>query len=160
VLAVARQESLFDPAARSPAGAIGLMQLLPGTAESVAREIGEAFSRGRLAQDPSYNLRLGASYLGQQLARFDNEPVLALAAYNAGPRRVTEWLEVNGDPRGSDPYRLIDWIELIPFAETRNYVQRVLEGRTMYRVLLGHPTEPSARAAREPPASPRSKPAT
>jgi soluble lytic murein transglycosylase len=161
VLAVARQESLFDPTARSPAGAIGLMQLLPGTGQSVAREIGEAFSRGRLAQDPSYNLRLGANYLGQQLARFDNEPVLALAAYNAGPRRVTEWLEVNGDPRGGDPYRLIDWIELIPYAETRNYVQRVLEGRTMYRVLLGQPTAPSARAAaREPPASPRSKPAT
>ncbi|MFL5335059.1 MAG: lytic transglycosylase domain-containing protein [Geminicoccaceae bacterium] len=161
VLAVARQESLFDPAARSPVGAIGLMQLMPGTAQSVARELGETFSRGRLAQDPSYNLRLGASYLGQQLARFDNEPVLALAAYNAGPRRVTEWLEVNGDPRGSDPYRLIDWIELIPFAETRNYVQRVLEGRTMYRILLGQPTSASARAAaREPPSSPRSKPAS
>ena len=105
VLAVARQESLFDPAARSPAGALGLMQLMPGTAQSMARELGEPFSRGRLIQDPSFNLRLGASYLGQQLARFDNEPVLALAAYNAGPRRVTEWLEQNGDPRGSDPYR-------------------------------------------------------
>ena len=121
----------------------------------------EAFSRGRLVQDPGYNLRLGAGYLGQQLARFDGEPVLALAAYNAGPRRVTEWLELNGDPRGSDPYRLVDWIELIPFAETRNYVQRVLEGRTMYRILLGQPTTPGVRAAvREPPASPRSKPAT
>ena len=161
VLAVARQESLFDPAARSPAGALGLMQLMPGTAQSMARELGEASSRGRLVQDPGYNLRLGAGYLGQQLARFDGEPVLALAAYNAGPRRVTEWLELNGDPRGSDPYRLVDWIELIPFAETRNYVQRVLEGRTMYRILLGQPTTPGVRAAvREPPASPRSKPAT
>lgn len=161
VLAVARQESLFDPAARSPAGAMGLMQLMPGTAQSMARELGEAFSRGRLIQDPSYNLRLGAGYLGQQLTRFDNEPVLALAAYNAGPRRVTEWLERNGDPRGSDTYRLVDWIELIPFAETRNYVQRVLEGRTMYRVLLGQPTAPTARAsAREPLGSPRTKPAT
>ena len=85
VLAVARQESLFDPAARSPAGALGLMQLMPGTAQSMARELGEPFSRGRLIRDPSFNVRLGAFYLGQQLARFDNEPVLALAAYNAGP---------------------------------------------------------------------------
>jgi soluble lytic murein transglycosylase len=160
VLAVARQESLFDPAARSPAGAIGLMQLMPGTAQSVARELGEAFSRGRLVQDPNYNVRLGTYYLSQQLARFGNEPALALAAYNAGPRRVTQWLEVNGDPRGSDPHRLIDWIELIPFAETRNYVQRILEGRTMYRVILGQPGMPSARAAVGDPASPRSKPAS
>ncbi len=159
VLAVARQESLFDPLARSSAGAMGLMQLMPGTAQTVSRELGEDFTKGRLVRDPDYNVRLGRHYLSMQLARFGNEPVLALAAYNAGPGRVTQWLELNGDPRGSDPYRLVDWIELIPFAETRNYVQRVLEGRSMYRVALGQPALPPARsAAREPPAAPRAKP--
>lgn len=161
VLAVARQESLFDPAARSRAGALGLMQLMPGTAEAMSRELREDFTPRRLTRDPDFNVRLGAFYLGRQLARFDNEPALALAAYNAGPRRVTEWLERNGDPRGSDPYRLIDWIELIPFAETRNYVQRVLEGRGMYRVALGQPAlAPARSAARETPLLPRAKPAS
>ena len=95
------------------------------------------------------------SISGQRLTRFANEPVLALAAYNAGPRRVTEWLALNGDPRGDDPYRLIDWIELIPFAETRNYVQRVLEGRGMYRVALGQPALPPVRSGtRNPSAAP------
>ncbi len=161
VLAVARQESLFDPAARSTAGALGLMQLMPGTAQAMSRELGEDFALRRLTRDPDFNVRLGAFYLGRQLARFDNEPALALAAYNAGPRRVTEWLALNGDPRGTDPHRLIDWIELIPFSETRNYVQRVLEGRGMYRLALGRPALPPARAAaRETPVLPRAKPAS
>ncbi len=161
LLAVARQESLFDPAARSAAGALGLMQLMPATAEAMSRDLGERYTRSRLTRDPDFNVRLGAVYLGQQLARFDNEPVLALAAYNAGPRRVTDWLGQNGDPRGNDPYRLIDWIELIPFAETRNYVQRVLEGRGMYRIALGQPALPPVRSAeRETPLLPRTKPAS
>jgi soluble lytic murein transglycosylase len=161
VLAVSRQESLFDPTAVSSAGAMGLMQLMPGTAQSVSRDLGEAYSRGRLVREPDYNIRLGARYLGQQLARFGDEPALALAAYNAGPRRVTQWLELHGDPRGGDPHRLLDWIELIPFAETRNYVQRVLEGRGMYRIALGQPALPGTRsAARESPAAPRAKPAS
>ena len=161
LLAVARQESLFDPAARSAAGALGLMQLMPATAEAMSRDLGERYTRSRLTRDPDFNVRLGAVYLGQQLARFDNEPVLALAAYNAGPRRVTDWLALNGDPRGNDPYRLIDWIELIPFAETRNYVQRVLEGRGMYRIALGQPALPPVRSAeRETPLLPRTKPAS
>jgi soluble lytic murein transglycosylase len=127
----------------------------------VSRELGEAYGPGRLIRDPDYNIRLGAHYLGQQLVRFGNEPVLALAAYNAGPGRVTKWLELNGDPRGGDLYRLVDWIELIPFAETRNYVQRVLEGRAMYRIALGQPALSAARsAAREGPAAPRAKPAS
>ena len=130
VLAVARQESLFDPAARSSAGAMGADAAHAGHRRRPCRaSSARAIRSGRLVRDPDYNVRLGAHYLGQQLARFGNEPVMALAAYNAGPRRVTQWLELNGDPRGGDPYRLIDWIELIPFAETRNYVQRVLEGR-------------------------------
>ena len=160
VLAVARQESLFDPVARSSAGAMGLMQLMPGTAQIVSRQLGEDYAAWRLVRDPDYNVRLGSYYLGQQLLRFGNEPVLALAAYNAGPGRVTQWLEQNGDPRGNDPYRLVDWIELIPFAETRNYVQRVLEGRSMYRVALGAPALPPARAAAREPPAPRAKPAS
>lgn len=136
-LAVARQESLFDPSAASRAGALGLMQLMPATAEAVARDLGLPYSRTRLTRDPEYNARLGSRYLQRQLARYDDEPALALAAYNAGPGRVARWLDAHGDPRlDRDPYRMIDWIELIPFSETRNYVQRVLEGRGMYRALL------------------------
>ena len=134
-LAVARQESQFDPLAQSPAGAKGLMQLMPGTAKAVARNLGIGYSPSSLTADPDYNIRLGNSYLGQQLERFRGEPTLALAAYNAGPSRVARWLDENGDPRG-DPRRLVDWIERIPFAETRNYVQRVLEGMEVYRTLL------------------------
>ena len=161
VLAVARQESLFDPAVRSRAGAMGLMQLMPGTAQSAARELGLPFAKSRLVSDPDYNVRLGAFYLGSQLARFAGEPALALAASNAGPGRVARWLEANGDPRGNDRYRLIDWIELIPFAETRNYVQRVLEGRGMYRAILAGPAEAPARTAAEVgPVVPRAKPAS
>jgi soluble lytic murein transglycosylase len=114
-----------------------------------------------LVRDPDYNVRLGSWYLGQQLARHGGEAALALAAYNAGPGRVARWIGMNGDPRGADPYRVIDWIELIPFAETRNYVQRVLEGRTMYRAMLAGPKNPPARtAADSSPAVPRAKPAS
>ena len=160
LLAVARQESLFDPAARSPAGALGLMQLMPAHRRRRCHATwASRYTRSRLIHDPDFNVRLGAFYLGQQLARFDNEPVLALAAYNAGPRRVTEWLALNGDPRGNDPYRLIDWIELIPFAETRNYVQRVLEGRGMYRIALGQPAcRQCGRPTRNPSACPGPSP--
>jgi soluble lytic murein transglycosylase len=161
VLAVARQESLFDPLARSPVGAMGLMQLMPATAQAESRELGVPFSKARLVRDPDYNVRLGSRYLGQQLARHGDEAALALAAYNAGPGRVAQWIEMNGDPRGADPYRMIDWIELIPFAETRNYVQRVLEGRTMYRAILAGPRTPPARTAADgSPAVPRAKPAS
>lgn len=162
LLGLARQESLFDPAARSPVGALGLMQLMPGTAEAVARELGLPFQKARLVRDPEYNVRLGALYLRKQLDRYDDEPVLALAAYNAGPSRVSTWLAMHGDPRGADRYRLIDWIEQIPFAETRNYVQRVLEGRGMYRALLSGPRPVQARTASDGdgPLVPRRKPAS
>lgn len=135
LLAVARQESQFDPRAISPAGARGLMQLMPATARVVARELGVAFDPAALLDEPSYNARLGAFYLATQLDRFQ-EPALALAAYNAGPGRVVAWLARNGDPRRADRYALVDWIERIPFSETRNYVQRVLEAVEVYRTLL------------------------
>jgi soluble lytic murein transglycosylase len=136
------------------------MQLMPATAEAVSRDLGLPFSKARLVRDPDYNVRLGSRYLGKQLDRYDDEPALALAAYNAGPSRVSRWLEMHGDPRGRDAYRLIDWIELIPFAETRNYVQRVLEGRGMYRALLAGPKPAPARTAADARPVPRPKPAS
>ena len=159
LMAVARQESMLDPAARSPAGALGLMQLMPDTAADMARALSLPFALRALIADPQLNVRLGSSYLRQQLDRFTGETALALAAYNAGPRRVDAWLALHGDPRGGDRYRLIDWIELIPFAETRNYVQRVLEGQAMYRAILAGPgTAAQPRTADVP--RPRLKPAT
>ena len=134
-LAIARQESEFDAAAASTAGARGLMQLMPATAEHMAESAGVPFVPARLTVDPLYNARLGTEYLARMLARYDGSYVLATAAYNAGPGRVDQWLEQNGDPRdaGVDP---VIWIESIPFTETRNYVMRVLESLHVYRARL------------------------
>ncbi|MDN3567927.1 lytic transglycosylase domain-containing protein [Paeniroseomonas aquatica] len=132
VNAITRQESNFDPEAVSPANARGLMQLLPGTAQQVARRIGAPYAVGLLTQDPGLNMRLGAAYLEQLIGRFGGALPFAIAGYNAGPGRVDEWLGTNGDPRtGAVP--MLDWMELIPFGETRNYVQRVVENMTIYR---------------------------
>ena len=134
-LAIMRQESNFDATIVSPAGARGLMQLMPGTAQLVAKRLGETTSPAALTADPAQNMRLGTTYLADMLAQFSALP-LAVAAYNAGPHRVKSWLVGNGDPRpgASMPTEMIDWIELIPFNETRNYVQRVLENIAIYRV--------------------------
>ena len=134
ILGITRQESGFDPVIRSPAGAMGLMQLMPGTAALVARRVGVNYSSGQLS-DPDYNTRLGAAYLDQMLGTFSGSYVMAIAAYNAGPGRPSEWAGFCGDPRTSnvDP---IDFIECIPFAETRNYVMRVMEGMQVYRARL------------------------
>jgi len=136
LLAIARQESEFDTEAVSPAGARGLMQLMPATAQDVARSLGLGWRPQALTGDPAYNVRLGDAYLGGLLERYGGSYVLAVAAYNAGPSRVVRWLGIYGDPRGGD-VDTIDWIESIPFAETRNYVQRVLEGVAVYRHRLG-----------------------
>ena len=129
--AVARQESEFNPRAISSASARGLMQLLPQTARKTAKSLRIAYRRDRLF-DAWYNMRLGSAYLGQMEEKFRGSYILALAAYNAGPNRVKRWLRQNGDPRNGviDP---IDWIELIPITETRNYVQRVMENLQVYR---------------------------
>jgi len=134
-LAVARQESEFNDGAVSSAGAGGLMQLMPRTAESVANGLGVAYEPRRVGRDGLYNARLGTAYLARMLERYDGSYVLAAAAYNAGPGRVDDWLEANGDPRSGavDP---VLWIENIPFSETRNYVMRVLEGLHVYRARL------------------------
>jgi soluble lytic murein transglycosylase len=134
-LAVARQESRFVRDAVSPAGARGLMQLLPGTARAVARDAGLPVDVGRLTVDPDYNAALGTRYLGGLLDRFD-DTALAAAGYNAGPSRAVAWRTDLGDPRALDRAAWLDWLERIPFAETRNYVQRILEGERVYAELL------------------------
>jgi peptidoglycan lytic transglycosylase len=136
VLAIARQESAFDKAAVSRAGALGLMQLKPETAREITKALGMQFSKERLVADATYSLTLGQAFLDRLLERFGGSYVLAAAAYNAGPARVKQWLDAFGDPRGHaiDP---VDWIESIPYPETRNYVQRVLENLQIYRLRLG-----------------------
>lgn len=133
--ALIRQESMFNPNASSHAGAKGLMQLMPATARGVAKKHNMKYSAAWLTQKPHYNMFLGASYIHELLGRFDNDYVLSIASYNAGPGRVNSWLRLFGDPR--DPkIDVIDWIELIPVYETRNYVQRVMEGVFVYRLRL------------------------
>ncbi|MCA0245234.1 MAG: lytic transglycosylase domain-containing protein [Proteobacteria bacterium] len=131
-LAVTRQESSFNAAAVSSSGALGLMQLLPGTARDVAGRLGVPFIQDRLTRDPAYNVQLGSQYLAEMLQRFGGSYEIALAAYNAGPNRVARWMESMGDPRTSK-IDMVDWIESIPFRETRDYVQRIMEGTAVYR---------------------------
>ena len=134
--AVARQESEFNAAAVSRAGARGLLQLLPATARDMAKKRGVDFSADRLTADPGYNATLGAAFLAEQLRRFEGSYVLAIAGYNAGPRRALEWTKRYGDPRGADLDTVVDWIERIPFTETRSYVQRVMENYQVYKMRL------------------------
>lgn len=134
--AIARQESEFNVGAVSRAGAMGLLQLMPGTARDLAKRSGLPFSKSRLTSDAGYNATLGAAFLGEQLVRFDGSYVLTFAGYNAGPRRAREWVERYGDPRGKDIDTVVDWIERIPYAETRSYVQRVMENYQVYKMRL------------------------
>lgn len=134
-LSIARQETEMNPRAISRAGAKGLMQLMPGTAKKVAGWIGEPYDEGRLLSDWRYNVRLGETYLSRRTAEFGGSYAMAAAAYNAGAGRVSEWVAAFGDPRRKD-VDIIDWIEKIPFEETRNYVQRVMEGLYVYRSRL------------------------
>jgi soluble lytic murein transglycosylase len=135
VLAVSRQESEFNPQAVSNAGARGLMQLMPSTAKMVAKSMHVTYRPAMLTGDPAYSTLLGGRYLRNLLDNFGGSYVLALAAYNAGDVRVRKWMQDWGDPRRPE-VDVIDWIELIPFAETRNYVQRVFEGLQVYRQRL------------------------
>ncbi|NTF06973.1 lytic transglycosylase domain-containing protein [Agrobacterium rubi] len=135
--AIARQESAFNPAAVSPANARGLLQLLPGTAKGVASRHGMDFTQAKLTTDAGYNATLGAHYLGEQIDSFGGSYILTFVAYNAGPKRVPEWIDRYGDPRGKPIDDVVDWIERIPFPETRNYVQRVMENYQIYKTRLG-----------------------
>ncbi len=134
-LAITRQESAFDVKAKSRAGARGLMQLMPRTARITAKKNNYKYKRIYLTSRPAYNVRIGSFYFKEMLNKFNGSYVLALAAYNAGPSRVNRWLKIYGDPRKNeiDP---VTWMELIPISETRNYVQRVIEGIYMYRMLI------------------------
>lgn len=134
--AIARQESEFNVAAVSNAGARGLLQLMPGTAKDVAKKAGLAYSADKLTSDAGYNATLGAAFLGEQLGRFNGSYVLTFAGYNAGPSRADQWIARYGDPRGKDLDTVIDWIERIPFSETRSYVQRVMENYQVYKMRL------------------------
>ncbi|MDB5441088.1 MAG: Lytic transglycosylase catalytic [Caulobacteraceae bacterium] len=140
VHSISRQESNFDPAARSSVGARGMMQFMPSTAQTVARRLGMPYSVDRLT-DAQYNMTLGSAYLGQMIDTFGGSYVMAAAAYNAGPTRLAPWTNICGDPRsmGVDP---LDFIECIPFSETRNYVMRTLETMMVYRARLNGGTTP------------------
>ena len=139
--AIARQESAFNPAAVSPADARGLLQLMPGTARAVAKRHGLAFAPEKLTRDAGYNATLGAHYLGEQIDAFGGSYILTFIAYNAGPKRVPEWIARYGDPRGKPIDEVVDWIERIPFPETRNYVQRIMENYQIYKSRLGQTSD-------------------
>lgn len=130
--ALTRQESEFHQGTVSSAGAVGLMQLLPSTAKEVARAASVKYEKKKLSTDPSYNVSLGSAFLHQLLRSYDGSYIMTLAAYNAGPGRVKQWVAQFGDPRSSkvDP---IDWIERIPFTETRQYVHKIMESAQVYR---------------------------
>jgi soluble lytic murein transglycosylase len=145
VYSVARQESAFDSTAVSSAGAKGLMQMVLSTAKRTAQRAGVAFDQKRLLTDAAFNAQLAARHLGELLAEQKGSYILTFAAYNAGGKHVKEWLDAYGDPRkpGVDP---VDWVERIPFTETRNYVQRVIENLGVYQVRFGESEAASADA--------------
>jgi soluble lytic murein transglycosylase len=136
VYSIVRQESWFNPKSISSAKAMGLMQVTPPAGRHVAKKFNVAFDQKRLLSDQSYNVQLGSAELGEVIKDYRGSYIMAFAAYNAGRGRVKEWVERFGDPRDPrvDP---IDWVERIPFSETRNYVQRVMENVQVYRVRFG-----------------------
>ncbi len=132
IYAITRQESEFNPKASSTAGAQGYMQLMPKTAKSMAKKLKIKHNKNWLTHHPEHNITLGSAYLESLMTRYDGNLILSAAAYNAGPSNVSKWIKMFGDPRSSD-IDPIDWNELIPFSETRNYVQRVSEAEFIYR---------------------------
>lgn len=138
VHAIIRQESSFDTKAKSPAGAMGLMQLMPVVAKNLSRQLRITYKPEWLINRPEFNVTMGRLLLQQKIKTYDQNYTLAIAAYNAGPSRVNEWIADYGDPRKGE-IELVDWIELIPFSETRGYVHRVLENLVVYRYLLNGP---------------------
>jgi soluble lytic murein transglycosylase len=135
ILSIIRQESEFDLKANSHAGAKGLMQLMPYTAKLVAKQAKLPYTKSRLTTDPEYNINLGSHYIAGLIQQYDGAYPFAIAAYNAGPNRVKYWKKLNKDPQKKQ-INYVDWVELIKFRETRNYVQRVLENYNVYRYVL------------------------
>ena len=140
-LSIVRRESEFDPSVMSGVGARGLMQVMPGTAQEVAGKLAIDFDNGRLLSDPVYNATIGKAYLAELIETFGHNYVLVSAAYNAGPSRPIRWMSERGDPR-SDEVDVVEWIESIPFRETRNYVMRVMESLPVYRARLTGQVQP------------------
>jgi soluble lytic murein transglycosylase len=135
ILSLIRQESEFDMSANSHAGAQGLMQLMPNTAKLVSKQAKLPYSKSRLTTDPEYNINLGSHYIAGLILQYDGAYPFATAAYNAGPKRVKHWKKINKNPQKKQ-IDFVDWVELIPFKETRNYVQRVMENYNVYRYIL------------------------
>jgi soluble lytic murein transglycosylase-like protein len=135
VNAIIKPESNFVVTAVSPAGALGLMQLMPGTAAATARSAGVNVDLRTVAYNPTVNVAIGSRYFGDLLTRYSNNIMLAAAGYNAGPVRVDNWLGRFGDPRGGQSVDPTDWVELIPIKETRNYVKRVVSSYVTYSTL-------------------------
>ena len=135
ILSIIRQESEFDLSANSHAGAKGLMQLMPYTAKLVSKQAKLPYTKSRLTSDPEYNIKLGSHYIAGLILNYDGSYPFSIAAYNAGPNRVKYWKKINKDPQKKQ-IDYVDWIELIKFKETRNYVQRVLENYNVYRYIL------------------------
>ncbi len=137
VHAIIKQESGFAPTALSKVGAVGFMQLMPGTAKLVSRDLGIDYDRDKLATDIRYNVKLGTSYIKTLIDRFEGSEILAIASYNAGPNSAQRWINEFYDPRKEkDIDRVVDWIELITYSETRNYVQRIMENLIVYKYLM------------------------
>ena len=134
-LAIARRESEFYPKVASPVGALGMMQVMPKTAKEMAKRFGLKFSSERMLSDWKYNAKIGIAYLEELSERYDGNPILMAAAYNAGPSRADRWIELLGDPR-NPKVDVVQWVESIPFEETRNYVMRVSESLPNYKVRL------------------------
>ena len=132
---MAKQESEFFSNAKSRVGALGILQVMPKTAKLVSKKLGINYNKKLLANNPNYNIKIASTYLYYLLEEFNGSLVLALASYNAGPTRVTRWIKTYGNPNDKD-IDTIDWIEKIPFRETRNYVQRILENYVVYQKVL------------------------
>ena len=135
ILAIAKQESEFFINAKSRSGALGLVQVMPNTAKITAKNIGVKYDKKKLLNDTEYNLLIGSNYLSSLINYYKGSIVLAIAGYNAGPTNVNKWIKIYGDPRDKS-INFIDWIESIPFKETRNYVQRVIENYVVYQKVI------------------------
>ncbi|KAF8818787.1 lytic transglycosylase domain-containing protein [Rickettsia endosymbiont of Cardiosporidium cionae] len=137
VYGIIRQESNFNEKALGFTNDFGIMQIIPSTAQEVANSLELGFSIERLQNDVMYNINIGSTYIKKQVVQYGGSYVLAIASYNAGAGNVNKWIKLNGDPRFvQDPHEVLDWIELIPFSSTRNYVQRVIENIQVYRIIL------------------------
>lgn len=133
--AIMRQESEFNQSVVSSAGATGIFQVMPVAGREAAKKLGIAFNADAWRHDPAYNVRLGAAYVANLVSNYDGNYVMAIVGYNAGPGRIHDWVRIYGDPR-TGQVDIVDWMERIPFSETRNYVQRVLENLQVYRLRL------------------------